>query len=87
MSFEQTHISGCFDEIRVAGKGFRVVPSSTIQQLHPQPFNASTASFNSATLLPITDRIMGDTFWVGVYPGMTEEMIGYMVETIKGIAK
>ena len=26
---------------------------------------------------------MNDTFWVGVYPRMTEEMIGYMVETIK----
>ena len=22
-----------------------------------------------------TDRIMNDTFWVGVYPGMTDEMI------------
>ncbi len=25
-----------------------------------------------------TDRIMEKTFWVGVYPGMTDEMIGYM---------
>ena len=25
-----------------------------------------------------TDRIMRDTFWVGVYPGMTPEMIDYM---------
>lgn len=32
--------------------------------------------------LPETDRIMRDTFWVGVYPGMTEAMIEYMVETI-----
>lgn len=30
-----------------------------------------------------TDRIMADTFWVGVYPGMTDEMIDYMAETIK----
>lgn len=29
-----------------------------------------------------TDRIMRDTFWVGVYPGMTEQMISYMVSTI-----
>lgn len=29
-----------------------------------------------------TDRIMRDTFWVGVYPGMTDEMIDYMAETI-----
>lgn len=29
-----------------------------------------------------TDRIMRDSFWVGVYPGMTDEMIDYMGETI-----
>ncbi len=29
-----------------------------------------------------TDRIMKDTFWVGVYPGMTDEMIDYMAATI-----
>ncbi len=31
-----------------------------------------------------SDRIMRDTFWVGVYPGMTDEMIDYMAEVIKG---
>ena len=25
---------------------------------------------------------MRNTFWVGVYPGMTDEMIDYMAETI-----
>ncbi len=30
-----------------------------------------------------TDRIMRDTFWVGVYPGMTQQMIDYMVQTIR----
>ena len=29
-----------------------------------------------------TDRIMRDTFWVGVYPGMTDEMIDYMANVI-----
>lgn len=29
-----------------------------------------------------TDRIMRDTFWVGVYPGMTDEMLDYMAKTI-----
>jgi len=33
--------------------------------------------------LTTTDRIMNDTFWIGVYPGMTEEMVAYMVETLK----
>ncbi|MGI5982532.1 MAG: lipopolysaccharide biosynthesis protein RfbH [Sakamotonia sp.] len=30
-----------------------------------------------------TDRIMADTFWVGVYPGMTDEKIDYMAKVIK----
>lgn len=30
-----------------------------------------------------TDRIMADTFWVGIYPGMTDEMIDYMAKTIR----
>ena len=29
-----------------------------------------------------TDRIMTKTFWVGVYPGMTDEMLDYMAKTI-----
>ena len=29
-----------------------------------------------------TDRIMRDTFWIGVYPGMTDEMLEYMASTI-----
>lgn len=29
-----------------------------------------------------TDRIMNDSFWVGVYPGMTDEMIDYMAKCI-----
>lgn len=32
--------------------------------------------------LEVTDRIMRDTFWVGVYPGMTDEMIDYMARVL-----
>lgn len=34
-----------------------------------------------------TDRIMKDSFWVGVYPGMTDEMIDYMAQIIKEAAE
>lgn len=35
-----------------------------------------------------TDRIMNNTFWVGVYPGMTDEKIDYMIQKIReGILK
>ena len=30
-----------------------------------------------------TDTIMNNSFWVGVYPGMTDEMIDYMAKVIK----
>ena len=33
--------------------------------------------------LSVTDRIMADTFWVGLYPGMTEEKLSYMAEQIR----
>ena len=30
-----------------------------------------------------TDFILNNTFWIGVYPGMTDEMLQYMISTIK----
>ncbi len=33
--------------------------------------------------LPVTDRIMRDTFWIGVYPGMTDAMINEMIRRIR----
>jgi len=33
--------------------------------------------------LDVTNQIMNETFWVGVYPGMTDEMIDYMAKTIR----
>ena len=53
----------CFDEMRAAGEGYRIVGELTN-----------------------TDRIMEDTFWIGVYPGMTDEMIDYMAKTLTDAA-
>lgn len=33
--------------------------------------------------LSVTEFVMNNTFWVGVYPGMTDAMIDYMTEVIK----
>ena len=33
--------------------------------------------------LSVTDRVMNNTFWVGVYPGMTDEMLQAMADAIK----
>ena len=32
-----------------------------------------------------TDRIMNDTFWIGVWPGLTREMLDYMIESLNQI--
>lgn len=32
-----------------------------------------------------TNRIMTDTFWLGLYPGMTEEKMDYMIRTITSV--
>lgn len=42
-----------------------------------------TAAYRVVGELTQTDFVMNDTFWVGVYPGMTDEMIDYMVKNIK----
>lgn len=41
-----------------------------------------TDAYRVAGSLETTDFIMNNTFWVGVYPGMTDEMIDYMAKTI-----
>ena len=51
---------------------------------HPcfDQMRASKEGYRVVGSLENTDRIMNDTFWVGVYPGMTDEMIDYMAKTI-----
>lgn len=41
-----------------------------------------TDSYRISGNLEVTDFIMNNTFWVGVYPGMNDEMIDYMAKTI-----
>ncbi len=64
----------CFDEMRQSCQGFRVVPNSAVRL------------FNDSSELPVTDCIMRDTFWIGVYPGMSDGMLEYMLDQIRGFA-
>ena len=41
-----------------------------------------TNAYRVAGDLNNTDTVMNNTFWVGVYPGMTDEMIDYMAKII-----
>nr|MDA8388206.1 DegT/DnrJ/EryC1/StrS family aminotransferase [Nitrospiraceae bacterium] len=42
--------------------------------------------YRVAGTLDTTDSIMKNTFWVGVYPGLDNEMIDYMISRIAGFA-
>lgn len=52
---------------------------------HPcfDQMRASGKGYRIAGSLENTDRIMKDTFWIGVYPGMTDEMLEAMANAIK----
>ena len=43
----------------------------------------SGVGYRIAGGLENTDRIMRDSFWVGVYPGLTDEKIEYMAKVIR----
>jgi len=51
---------------------------------HPcfDQMRASGKGYRVVGNLDNTDKIMNQSFWVGVYPGMTDEMIDYMAKTI-----
>jgi CDP-6-deoxy-D-xylo-4-hexulose-3-dehydrase len=42
----------------------------------------SGMGYRIAGTLELTDRIMRDTFWIGVYPGMSDEMIDRMIAVV-----
>lgn len=69
----------------VEGKGVqtRMLFSGNLVK-HPcfDEMRRSRQGYRVAGTLENTDRIMRDTFWVGVYPGMTDEMIDFMARTI-----
>lgn len=56
---------------------------------HPcfDEMRASGKGYRVVGELTNTDRIMRDTFWVGLYPGMTDEKIDYIAKVIKDSVK
>ncbi|NBK97660.1 MAG: lipopolysaccharide biosynthesis protein RfbH [Erysipelotrichia bacterium] len=41
------------------------------------------ADYRVVGTLPNTDKIMNDSFWIGLYPGMGDDAIAYMIHKIK----
>jgi len=47
----------------------------------------SGSGYRTVGDLPVTDRIMRNTFWLGVYPGMTEEMVEFVARQLQAYVK
>ena len=69
----------------IEGKGVqtRMLFSGNLVK-HPcfDEMRATGEGYRVVDELTNTDYIMNNTFWVGVYPGMSDEMIDYMAKTI-----
>lgn len=73
--------------IETAGIQTRMLFAGNITK-HPC-FDAirGTDAYRISGSLDETDRIMNDTFWIGVYPGMTDEKLAYMAKIIIAIGR
>lgn len=54
---------------------------------HPCLTALDRNAFRTAVPLEQTDRVAADTFWVGVYPGLSDENVTFMAEQIKRAVK
>lgn len=56
---------------------------------HPafDPFREQPTRHRTIGHLPNTDFVMSNSFWLGVYPGLSEAMIAYMVEQVRNVAR
>jgi len=51
-----------------------------------QPAYAGTP-YRAVGRLPMSDFVMNQTFWIGVYPGLTSQMLDYMSDTLVEFVK
>lgn len=57
---------------------------------HPcfDEFREGQEAYRTVGALPVTDRVMRDSFWVGVYPGLDAQRISFVVEEIhQGVSR
>ena len=76
---------GCFDLVRyLDGRkiGTRLLFGGNLTR---QPAYRGQA-FRVSGDLKNTDFVMNNVFWIGVYPGLTSEMLNYVLDTIHGYA-
>ena len=64
------------DEVRI---GTRLLFAGNLVR---QPSMADQ-TYRVAAGLDVTDQVMHDTFWVGIHPALTEEMLSYVASVIR----
>lgn len=56
---------------------------------HPvfDSLRADASGYRVVGDLPNSDRVLNDTFWIGVYPGLTPSMLEYTADNIRGFVR
>lgn len=74
------------NELEAAGIQTRMLFAGNLIR-HPcfDEMRQSGSGFRVASSLQETDRVVEDTFWIGVYPGLSERELEYMTDTLKRI--
>ena len=65
----------------------RLIAGNRIKHPCFDQMRASGEGYRVVGKLTNTDRVMNSGFWIGVYPGMTDEMLDYMIECLHKIVK
>lgn len=81
---ERTHV---VPALEAAGVQTRMLFSGNILRHPCFDHLRETDAYRVVSGLKNTDRIMRDTFWVGVYPGMDEPRLSYMASTITDVVR
>lgn len=74
------YIEGCNVQTRLLFSG-NLIKHPCFDQMR------GTDKYRVSGSLETTDFIMENTFWIGVYPGMTDEMVDYMAKVIMEAVK
>ena len=61
--------------------------SKAVQRMIEKNDIRDTDAYRVSGELKVTDDIMQNSFWLGVYPGMDEDMLDYMSDTVKAYLK
>jgi len=70
---------------RLEGEGIQtrmLFAGNIVRQPCFDALRSAGTGYRVASSLAATDRLMDDAFWVGVYPGLTDEMIDAVAAAI-----